>query len=129
MIRNTGRARTEAGNLIYYRAAAGESRALTGGQGLGARGWGKDQGSQKNGPGLYKWLIRLATFAAPKPLSMFTTDTPDAQLLIMPSSAAMPPKLAPYPTLVGTAMTGTLTSPAMTLGSAPSIPATTMITR
>ena len=28
----------------------------------------------------------------------------------------MPPKLAPYPTLVGTAMTGTSTSPPTTLG-------------
>src|SRR2546429_569508 len=50
---------------------------------------------------------------------MFTTDTPAAQLLSMPRSAAIPPKLAPYPTLVGTAMTGTCTRPAMTLGSAP----------
>ena len=43
----------------------------------------------------YKWLMRLAIEAAPKPLSMFTTDTPDAQLFSMPSRAAMPPKLAP----------------------------------
>ena len=41
----------------------------------------------------------------------------------------MPPKLAPYPTLVGTAMTGALTRPPMTLASAPSMPATTMMTR
>jgi hypothetical protein len=33
---------------------------------------------------------------------MLTTDTPDAQLFSMPSSAAMPPKLAPYPMLVET---------------------------
>ena len=39
--------------------------------------------------------MRLAIFAAPKPLSMFTTDTPDAQLFSMPRSAAIPPKLAP----------------------------------
>ena len=65
----------------------------------------------------------------PNPLSMFTTATPFAQLFNMPSSAAMPPKLAPYPTLVGTAITGTLTRPATTLGSAPSMPATTMMTR
>ena len=32
---------------------------------------------------------------APKPLSMLTTDTPDAQLFSMPRSAAIPPKLAP----------------------------------
>ena len=34
----------------------------------------------------------------------------------MPSSAARPPNEAPYPTLVGTAMTGTATSPPTTLG-------------
>ncbi len=32
---------------------------------------------------------------APNPLSMFTTATPFAQLLSIPSSAATPPKLAP----------------------------------
>ncbi len=42
---------------------------------------------------------------------MFTTTTPEAQLLSMPSSAAIPPKLAPYPTDVGTAITGTPTRP------------------
>ena len=41
---------------------------------------------------------------APKPLSMFTTVTPAAQLLSIASSAAIPPKLAPYPTDVGTAI-------------------------
>ena len=40
-------------------------------------------------------VIAEATQAAPKPLSMFTTDTPFAQLFSMPSSAATPPKLAP----------------------------------
>ena len=39
--------------------------------------------------------MRLAIAAAPNPLSMFTTATPFAQLFSMPSSAAMPPKLAP----------------------------------
>lgn len=38
----------------------------------------------------------------------------------MASSAATPPKLAPYPTLVGTAMTGQLTRPPTTLARAPS---------
>jgi hypothetical protein len=33
--------------------------------------------------------------AAPNPLSMLTTDTPEAQLFSIPSSAAIPPKLAP----------------------------------
>ena len=46
----------------------------------------------------------------------------------MARSAAMPPKLAPYPTDVGTATTGTETRPPTTLANAPSIPATTMIT-
>jgi hypothetical protein len=73
-------------------------------------------------------LIWLAAYPAPKPLSMFTTVTPLLQLLSMASKAANPPKLAPYPTLVGTAMTGWLTNPATTLGSAPSIPATTIST-
>ena len=50
--------------------------------------------------------MRLAIEAAPNPLSIFTTETPGAQLFSMPRSAAMPPKLAPYPTLVGTAITG-----------------------
>ena len=34
--------------------------------------------------------MRAAANAAPKPLSMFTTVTPDAQLVSMPSSAASP---------------------------------------
>ena len=36
---------------------------------------------------------------------MFTTVTPLPQLVSMPNKAATPPKLAPYPTLVGTAIT------------------------
>ena len=40
-------------------------------------------------------LIWLAAKPAPKPLSMFTTVRPLAQLFNMPSRAAMPPKLAP----------------------------------
>ena len=40
-------------------------------------------------------LIRLATYPAPNPLSMLTTVTPEAQELSMPSSAEIPPKLAP----------------------------------
>src|SRR6186713_2318834 len=59
---------------------------------------------------------------------MLTTVTPEAQLLSAASNAATPPKLAPYPTLVGTAMTGVDTSPPTTDGSAPSIPATTITT-
>lgn len=39
--------------------------------------------------------MRLAIAAAPKPLSMLTTETPEAQLFNMPSRAAMPRKLAP----------------------------------
>src|SRR2546425_526962 len=49
---------------------------------------------------------------------MFTTDTPGAHEFSIASSAATPPKEAPYPTLVGTAITGRSTSPAITLGSA-----------
>src|SRR5260221_317085 len=74
-------------------------------------------------------LVVEATQAAPKPLWMFTTVTWDAQLFSIPRRAAPPPKLAPYPMLVGTAITGTPTSPPTTLGSAPSIPATQTITR
>jgi hypothetical protein len=40
-------------------------------------------------------LMQEATQPAPKPLSMLTTVTFDAQLFNMPSSAATPPKLAP----------------------------------
>ena len=46
----------------------------------------------------------------------------------MASSAARPPKLAPYPMLVGTATTGQAASPPTTLASAPSMPATTTMT-
>src|SRR5438874_879475 len=59
---------------------------------------------------------------------MLTTDTPGAQELSIARRAAMPPKDAPYPTLVGTAITGRSTRPPITLGSAPSMPATATIT-
>ena len=59
---------------------------------------------------------------------MLTTETPLAQLFTMASRAVTPPRFAPYPTLVGTAMTGQLANPATTLGSAPSMPAIAMIT-
>ena len=67
--------------------------------------------------------MRHATTAAPKPLSMFTTDTPSAHEFNIASAAATPPAPTPYPTEVGTATTGTATSPATTLGSAPPMPA------
>ena len=60
---------------------------------------------------------------------MLTTVTPAAQVFSMPSRAASPLKLAPYPTLVGTAITGLSMSPPTTEGRAPSMPATTMIAR
>ena len=41
------------------------------------------------------WLMRLASTAAPKPLSILTTPTPLAQLLSMFSRADTPPKFAP----------------------------------
>ena len=68
-----------------------------------------------------------AEYPAPKPLSMFTTVIPGEQLFNIASRAAMPPKLAPYPMLVGTAIMGQLTKPPMTEGYAPSIPATATI--
>lgn len=39
--------------------------------------------------------MQEATQAAPKPLSMLTTVTLEAQEFSMPRSAATPPKLAP----------------------------------
>ena len=62
--------------------------------------------------------VLKAHAAAPKPLSTLTTDTPGAQLFSIVSIAAIPPSDTPYPTLVGTANTGTLTSPPTTLGRA-----------
>src|SRR5437879_7259290 len=53
--------------------------------------------------GGHVWLMRLAAAAAPNPLSMLTTVTPEAQEFSIASSAASPPNDAPYPTLVGTA--------------------------
>src|SRR2546428_12626283 len=73
-------------------------------------------------------LIWLARYPAPNPLSMFTTATPGAQAFIIPRSPATPSKLAPYPTDVGTAMTGPPRRPAPTLGRAPPIPASTTMT-
>src|SRR5665811_220243 len=58
-----------------------------------------------------RWIIREAAYAAPNPLSILTTVTPAAQLFSIESRAASPPKFAPYPTLVGTAITGIATSP------------------
>lgn len=46
-------------------------------------------------PRLHARLIKVASAAAPKPLSMFTTPTFGAQLFSIPSSAATPPKDAP----------------------------------
>jgi len=59
---------------------------------------------------------------------MFTHVTPDEQLFSIVNSAESPSKLEPYPTLVGTAITGQLIRPPITLASAPSIPATTITT-
>ena len=50
-----------------------------------------DQGLVK----LYRRLIHEATQAAPKPLSILTTVTFEAQEFSIPSNAATPPKLAP----------------------------------
>ena len=43
----------------------------------------------------YSRLISEAMQAAPKPLSMLTTETLGEQVFNIPSSAAMPPKEAP----------------------------------
>lgn len=43
----------------------------------------------------YSRFITLARYPAPKPLSIFTTQTLGEQLLSMPSKAARPWKLAP----------------------------------
>ena len=40
-------------------------------------------------------MIMPARYPAPKPLSMFTTETPAAHEFIIVSSGAMPRKLAP----------------------------------
>src|SRR5439155_18471558 len=61
--------------------------------------------------------ISAATYPAPTPSSMSTHTTPGVHELSMPRSAARPPKLAPYPTLVGHAMTGQVDSPPTTLAS------------
>src|SRR4029077_2197271 len=76
----------------------------------------------------WECVIREAATAAPNPLSMLTTVTPAAQLFNIVSSGAIPWNDAPYPMLVGTAMTGARTRPPTTDGSAPSIPAITMTT-
>jgi hypothetical protein len=72
--------------------------------------------------------INAATYPPLKPLSMLTTTTFAEQALSMVSSGATPEKAAPYPMLVGTAITGQSTRPPTTLGKAPSMPAATTIT-
>ena len=57
---------------------------------------------------------------------MLTVAMPLAQELIIVSRADTPPKDAPYPMLVGTAITGQSARPPMTLARAPSIPAMAM---
>ena len=58
-------------------------------QGLLAFGWSVQIVAARS------WLMRVAAQAAPKPLSMFTTVIPDAQLLSIANSAASPPNDAP----------------------------------
>jgi len=60
---------------------------------------------------------------------MLTVSTPGAQDARADVKAAFPPSETPYPTELGTAMTGAATRPASTLKSAPSIPATAITTR
>ena len=59
---------------------------------------------------------------------MLTTATPAAQELSIASNGAAPPRWAPYPTLVGTPITGAANRPPTTLVSAPSMPATQITT-
>ena len=54
--------------------------------------------------------MRWALNPAPKPLSILTTETPLAQEFIMASNVVTPRKLAPYPTLVGTALDNAIES-------------------
>ena len=71
----------------------------------------------------------LARYPAPNPLSIFTTLTPLEQEFSMESRADTPPKDAPYPMLVGTAITGQSARPPMTLARTPYIPAMAIFTR
>ena len=71
---------------------------------------------------------RATPQAAPYPLSMPTTVTPAAHELSMASSAVTPANEDPYPTLVGTAITGPEVRPPMTDANAPSMPATATTT-
>ena len=66
------------------------------------------------GPCPVTFSILIAADAAPKPLSMFTTNTPGAQEASAEVNAALPPSATPDPTEVGTAITGAATSPAST---------------
>ena len=59
---------------------------------------------------------------------MLTTDSPNEQLCNIEASAATPFSPYPYPTDVGTPITGTLTVDDTTYANAPSIPAATIIT-
>ncbi len=59
---------------------------------------------------------------------MFTAVTPFAHEFTAERSAARPPKAAPYPRAVGTAITGRPTRPAITEKSEASMPATAMTT-
>src|ERR1700690_3118346 len=70
--------------------------------------------------------MRSTAMAAPKPLSIFTTVKPAAQLLSIPNKAVNPCKAEPYPMDVAPATRGAQITPPITLGKAPSIPATTM---
>src|SRR5262249_20683193 len=69
--------------------------------------------------------IRAAIVPAPKPSSMSTTARPAAHEHSMERNAVSPLRAEPYPTLVGTPITGDDTSPPTTLASAASIPAQT----
>ena len=81
------------------------------------------------GPCPVTFSILIAADAAPKPLSMFTTNTPGAQEASAEDNAALPPSATPDPTEVGTAITGAATSPASTENRAASNPAAAIMIR
>src|SRR5262249_39092582 len=69
--------------------AAADRRGETSHRQHAARAPGRDVRHQR------RWFMRVAAAAAPKPLSMFTTTTPAAQVLSMPRRAARPCMLGP----------------------------------
>src|SRR5439155_670956 len=110
-------------DLLVGRAGVDEGREqhVSGGA---AEDGGVEGSFAHHGP---RRAMSAAAYPAPTPSSMSTHTVPGVQDESIARSAARPPKLAPYPTLVGQAMTGQVAIPPTTLASAPSIPAITTI--